>query len=230
MNIVLVGYGRMGKEVHRVLEENGYNVVGKVERGDTFDVIKRCEVVVEFALPEATLPSLEIAKKYGKKYILGTTGHTTQQVQKIKEFGNHIPIVHSSNFSTGIALVKLAIKTLLPHISGWDVEIFEVHHRWKKDAPSGTALSLAKIFGKNININRTGLRDKNEVGVFGARGGDTFGEHTVFMFSDGERIEITHRMFSRKALAKGVVISLKFLKDKEKGYYTFDDVLFTYLP
>lgn len=224
MKVVLLGYGRMGKEVHSVLLDMGIEIVGKITKGDDFEPIKFCDVVIEFALPEATIPGLEYAKKYGKKYILGTTGHNEEQIEIIKSFGNHIPIVHSPNFSIGVALLKKAIKSILPYITDWDVEICEIHHKWKKDAPSGTALSIASLFARRIIANRTGKREEGEIGVFGLRGGDVFGEHTVFIFSEGERIELTHRLSSRRALAKGVVMALEFIKDKDKGYYTFDDI------
>lgn len=225
MKVVLVGYGKMGKEVESVLLESGYEVIGMIERGGDFDIIRECDFVVEFALPDATIPSLETSKKYGKKYVLGTTGHTTEQLERIREFGNFIPIVHSSNFSVGVFLLKEAIKTLIPYIKDWDVEIVEIHHKWKKDSPSGTALSIAKLFGREITKCRTGERKKGEIGVFGIRGGDVFGEHTIYVFSEGERIELSHKLSSRRALAKGVIISLEFLKGKDKGYFTFDEVL-----
>ncbi len=224
MKVALLGYGRMGREVNSVLSEMGVEIVGKIRKGDSFEPIKLCDVVIEFALPEATIPALEYAKKYGKKYILGTTGHNEEQMRIIKSFGDHIPIVHSANFSVGIALLKKAIKSILSYITDWDVEICEIHHRWKKDSPSGTALSIASLFDGSIITNRTGMRKEKDIGVFGLRGGDVFGEHTVFIFSDGERLELTHRLSSRKALAKGVAMALEFIKDKEKGYYTFDDV------
>ncbi len=225
MKVVLVGYGKMGKEVERVLLEKGYDVVGRVERGGDFGVIREGDFVVEFALPDATIPALKAAKEYGKKYILGTTGHTQEQLETIKEFGNYIPIVHSSNFSVGVFLLKEAIKTLMPYINDWDVEIVEIHHKWKKDSPSGTALSIAKLFEREITKCRTGERKRGEIGVFGVRGGDVFGEHTVYMLSEGERIEISHKLSTRRALANGVVIALEFLKGKDKGYFTFDEIL-----
>lgn len=232
MKVVLVGYGKMGKEVERVLLEKGYEIVGKIERGGNFGVISEGDFVVEFALPDATISALEKAREYGKKYILGTTGHTQEQLKTIREFGNYIPIVHSSNFSVGIFLLKEAIKSLIPYTKEWDVEIVEIHHKQKKDSPSGTALSIAKLFEGEITKCRTGERKRGEIGVFGIRGGDVFGEHTVYMFSEGERIEISHKLSSRKALANGVVIALEFLKDKDRGYFTFDEILrnFTFQP
>jgi len=205
--------------------------VGVIERGGDFEVIKEGEVVLEFAHPSATFEALERAKKYRKKYILGTTGYSEGDMEKIREFGNFIPIVYSPNFSVGVYLMGEILKLLKEFVGDWDIEIVEIHHRWKKDSPSGTALKLAGIFGREINLSRKGERKEGEIGVFGVRGGDVFGEHTVFLFSEGERLEITHRLSSRRALTKGVLLSLDFLKDKDRGFYTFEDVLrenFTY--
>ncbi len=229
MKVVLIGYGKMGREVEKVLLENGYEIVGIVERDGDFDVIGEGDIAVEFAHPSATLVALERAKKYGKKYVLGTTGYGTEDMEKIKSFGNFIPIVYSPNFSIGIYLMGEVLRFLKGFVKGWDVEVLEIHHRWKRDYPSGTALKIASIFERKIVLNRTGERTEDELGIFGIRGGDAFGEHTVFLFSDGERLEITHRLSSRRALAKGVLLSIEFLKDKERGFYTFEDVVrFTY--
>jgi dihydrodipicolinate reductase len=231
MKVVLIGYGKMGKELEKILLERGHEIVGVVERGGDFEVIKEGEAVLEFAHSSATFEALERAKKYRKKYILGTTGYSEGDMEKIIEFGNFIPIVYSPNFSVGVYLMGEFLKLLKEFVGDWDIEIVEIHHRWKKDSPSGTALKLAGIFGREINSSRKGERKEGEIGVFGVRGGDVFGEHTVFLFSEGERLEITHRLSSRRALAKGVLLSLDFLKDKDRGFYTFEDVLrenFTY--
>jgi len=231
MRVVLIGYGKMGKEVENILLERGYEIAGRVERGGNFEVIREGDLVVEFAHPSATFIALEKAKEYGKKYILGTTGYRGEEMEKIKEFGKFIPIVYSPNFSIGIYLMVEVLKFLKDFVGNWDIEVFEIHHRWKKDSPSGTALKLAGIFERDITLSRTGERREGEIGVFGIRGGDAFGEHTVFLFSDGERLEITHRLSSRRALAKGVLLSLEFLKNKTNGFYTFEDVvkeIFTY--
>ncbi|NPB03391.1 MAG: 4-hydroxy-tetrahydrodipicolinate reductase [Thermotogae bacterium] len=222
--VVLVGYGRMGKEVKQVLEEKGYPVVGVVERDTGLKAIDEADVVVEFALPEATLPVLEYAAERGKRYVLGTTGHTMEQIDKIRKLAQRIAVLHSPNFSRGIALLKLAIRSILPFLEGWDKEIVEIHHRWKKDAPSGTALALAHLFGEPINTFRRGKRLEKEVGVFGVRGGDVFGDHTVFLLTEGERLELTHRLTSRRALALGVPAAIDFIMGKEVGFFTYDDV------
>ncbi|NPA80347.1 MAG: hypothetical protein GXO29_04785, partial [Thermotogae bacterium] len=165
--VALVGYGRMGKEVHEVLKERGYPVVGIIDRGDPLSAMDGADVVVEFALPEATLPALRYAAERGKRYVLGTTGHDEGTMEEIRRLAERTAVLHSPNFSRGIALLKVILRTLLPFVEDWDREVFEIHHRWKKDAPSGTALSLARILGERLAINRTGMRRKGEGGVFG---------------------------------------------------------------
>ncbi len=226
--VVLVGYGRMGKEVHSVLRERGYPVVGIVERGGGLEAIDGADVVVEFALPEATLPALRYAAERGKRYVFGTTGHTPEQMEEVRKISERTAVLYSPNFSRGIAVLKLVLRRVLPLLEDWDREVFEIHHRWKKDAPSGTALALARMLGEEINVNRRGPRKEGEVGVSSARGGDVFGEHTVFFLGEGERLEFTHRLTSRRALALGVPPAIDFIVGKDRGFYTFDDVLRAY--
>ncbi len=225
VKVALVGYGRMGKEVEKVLREKGYEVVGVVERGTPLSPIDGADVVVEFALPEATLPALKYAAERGKRYVFGTTGHTPEQMEEIRRLSERIAILYSPNFSRGIAVLRFVLGEVLPLLQDWDREVFEIHHRWKKDAPSGTALALAHLLGDEVVIGRRGPRREGEVGVASVRGGDVFGDHTVFFLGDGERIEITHRLTSRRALALGVPPAIDFILGKDRGFYTYDDVL-----
>jgi len=130
MKVVLIGYGKMGKELEKILLERGHEIVGVVERGGDFEVIREGEAVLEFAHPSATFEALERAKKYRKKYILGTTGYSEGDMEKIREFGNFIPIVYSPNFSVGVYLMGEILKLLKEFVGDWDIEIVEIHHRW----------------------------------------------------------------------------------------------------
>ncbi len=225
VKVALVGYGRMGKEVEKVLRERGYDVVGIVEKGTSLSPIDAADVVVEFALPDATVPTLTYAAERGKRYVFGTTGHTSEQMEEIRRLSEHTAVLYSPNFSRGIAVLRFVLREILPLLSDWDREVFEIHHRWKKDAPSGTALALARLLGGEVVVGRRGPRREGEVGVASVRGGDVFGDHTVFFLGEGERIEITHRLTSRRALALGVPPAIDFILKKDKGLYTYDDLL-----
>jgi dihydrodipicolinate reductase (EC 1.3.1.26) len=199
------------------------------------DVVDYVDVVIEFTgSVDTAIKNTYICKEYNKSIVIGTTGFDQHQLDQMKELSKSIPIVFSPNMSLGVnvlfKLLEIAAKALKD--KGYDIEISEIHHRFKKDAPSGTALRLLEIVKKEISnlketFGREGLapRQDNEVGVFAIRGGDVVGEHTVYMFGMGERLELTHRATDRRIFAKGSLEAAKWVYRKPAGFYSMFDVL-----
>jgi len=206
---------------------------------DLKDVIDKVDLVIEFTgNVDVALKNAQICKDHQKPIVIGTTGFEQNHLDSLKDISGHIPVVFSPNMSLGVnmlfKLLEIALKALKD--KGYDVEISEIHHRFKKDAPSGTALRLLDIIKKEISnthevFGREGIapREENEVGVFALRGGDVVGEHTVYMFGMGERLELTHRATDRRIFAKGSLESAKWVYEKSKtsskGFYSMFDVL-----
>ncbi len=205
---------------------------------DLSKVIDRVDVLIDFAAnQEAVLGHLRMlaADKEKKAAVVGTTGFTEYQIQEIKELSKDIPIVLAPNMSIGVnllfKLVEIAAKVLKD--KGFDIEVVEMHHRFKKDAPSGTAMKIVDILKKETGIEKvvfgregiTGERSNNEIGVFALRGGDVVGDHTVIFAAMGERLELTHKASSRDIFAKGAITAAKWVKDKPAGLYDMADVL-----
>ena len=242
--------GRMGRLVIKNAYEEGLtiaqafdiNMVGKdagelagigrigVEIDDDVSKID-CDVAIDFSAPQATMNLLENAAKKNVKVVIGTTGFDDEQKRRIEEFSKKIPIIISPNFSIGVNIFWKALEFLAEKLSDYDVEIFEIHHKFKRDSPSGTAIKAAEIIkektGKDkLIFCREGLREENEIGVFGIRGGDVVGEHTVLFIGIGERIELTHRAWNREAFSKGAIKAAKWIYNvSEPGLFSMSDIL-----
>jgi len=197
--------------------------------------VRNCDVIVDFSSPQATFALIDIAVKEKTPLVICPTGFDGAGKKRIEEASKIIPVIFSPNMSVGVnlmfKLVDFASHTLN---EGYDIEVFEAHHRMKKDAPSGTARRLLEIIRKAIpRLNKevhgregiTGERTNDEIGVQVMRGGDIVGEHTVFYISPEERIEITHRAASREVFARGALKAAEFLAGKKPGLYTMNDVL-----
>jgi 4-hydroxy-tetrahydrodipicolinate reductase len=204
---------------------------------DLVKVIDHFDVVIDFTRPAATLGHLAICREHGKKLVIGTTGFSEDQKQRITDAANDIAIVFAPNMSVGVnlslKLLELAAKVLGDDV---DVEIIEAHHRFKVDAPSGTAIRMGEVvagaLGRDLNecavYGREGImaeRDRKTIGFETIRAGDIVGEHTVMFAGIGERVEITHKASSRMTFAKGAVRAAKWLEDKEYGLFDMQDVL-----
>ncbi len=203
------------------------------------DILKNCDVLIEFAnSSEAALEHAREAVRLGKKIVIGTTGFTKEQLQELEKLATEGVVLFSPNMSLGVnllfKLVELATKVLRD--KDFDIEIGEIHHRFKKDAPSGTAMRLAQIVAEQLGkpleeiavYGRHGHheRKKDELGIMTFRGGDVVGEHTVYFFGFGERLELTHRATNRDIFAKGAVEAAKWIADKKPGkLYNMFDVL-----
>lgn len=201
------------------------------------DRVAQGDCLIDFTRPEATLAHLEQCLGKRMRMVIGTTGFSTEQHERIASTATGIPIVLSPNMSVGANLaLKLAETAARTLGGGYDVEIIEAHHRHKIDAPSGTALKLgetiARALGRDLardavygRKGETGERDPRAIGFHAVRGGDIVGDHTVMFAGDGERVEISVRSGSRATYALGALRAARFLANKEDGLYDMHDVL-----
>ena len=241
MKIAIVGAaGRMGKmlvalaDVHPALE-----VVAKVDVAEGYDKTwpAGTEAVIDFSFHSAVPAFVAKAAEEGLAYVLGTTGLSAEEQQAVAAAAKRIPVVQSGNYSLGVNLllnlVKTAAKVLGPE---YDVEVVEMHHRHKKDAPSGTALMLAKAAaaGRGVDFDAAavygrkgivGERPEGEIAVHALRGGSVVGDHTVMFAGEVERVELTHRAQSREAFAAGALKAAQWAAGRQPGIYTMRDVL-----
>ncbi len=253
--------GRMGSTIVRlIIEDRDIELVGAVEREgypeidagiiagkretgvnivDNINKLKgiQADVIIDFTAPDATMKALNFAVENKIAMVIGTTGLSEENLNKIKEASSSIPIVQSPNMSIGVNIL-FKITELVAKIIGndYDIEIIEAHHRFKKDAPSGTAVKLGEIVanatGRNYKevakFGRNGIigeRTKDEIGMQVIRAGDIVGDHTVLFGGIGERIELTHRAHSRENFARGAIKAVKWIKGKNPGLYSMFDVI-----
>ncbi len=242
--------GRMGKTLIDVcIQDKDVNIVGLSDiKGpqkvyDNLPVVEPTlknyisftDVVIDFSSPEGTQQVLNLCLQNKKPLVIGTTGHSEEQITNIKNASSFVPIVLSPNMSLGVNLIFKLVEFLTTTLKNknYEIEIIEAHHNKKKDAPSGTAKKIMDII-KHIlpetefvygRSGITGERKPNEVGVNVIRCGDIVGEHTVIYSTYGERIELKHIATSRETFAKGAVFAAKWVKDKPAGLYNMFDVL-----
>jgi 4-hydroxy-tetrahydrodipicolinate reductase len=218
-------------------ETAGIGHIGVSITGDASEVLKQCDVLVEFSSPEASVQHLKAAAAMSKAEVVGTTGFSEEQKKDIAEYGSRTRCLVAPNMSMGVNLLfSLAGSVARALGDGYDVEIVEAHHKMKKDAPSGTAKKLAEIISEALDrdlqsvgvYGRQGIvgeRKPSEIGVLAVRGGDIVGEHTVMFVTGGERIELIHRAHSRDAFAKGAVQAALWLVSQPNGVYDMQDML-----
>ncbi|MBB6091872.1 4-hydroxy-tetrahydrodipicolinate reductase [Povalibacter uvarum] len=205
--------------------------------GDVALAIRDADVAIDFTLPEATAGNLRACVAAGRPVVIGTTGHDEAARQEIARAAERIPVISAPNMSLGVnLLLKLVEMTAARLDAGYDIEIFEAHHRNKKDAPSGTALALGRSAaqGRGVSLDavaemaregNTGARGRGAIGFSVFRGGDVVGDHTVTFAGIGERIELTHRASDRMAFARGAVAAAAWLAGRKPGLYSMQDVL-----
>ena len=238
--IIITGSkGRMGRMLATCAPQHaGLEVVGQIDQGDDLkSVIAAGDVVVDFSFHTATFGIASLCAERKKPMVIGTTGHSETDRARITRLSSQIPMVYSSNFSTGVNtlfwLTSKAAEILGP---GYDLEVVEMHHRLKRDAPSGTAKMLAEILArvrkqqleKVVRYGRSGIvgeRTATEIGVHSLRGGDVVGDHTVVFAGPGERIELTHKASSREVLANGALRAAAWVVPQRPGLYDMQDVL-----
>ena len=231
--------GRMGQALlacaARIPE---LEVVGAIDHSDDLaKVIAKCDVVIDFSFHSATLGVAELCAKNKKASVIGTTGHSAEEKNKITALQSLIPMVVATNFSTGVnTLFWLTRKAAEILGNDFDLEVVEMHHRLKKDAPSGTANTLLEILAdvrklqlaEALRHGREGIvgeRTQNEIGIHAIRGGDVVGDHTVIFANNGERIELTHKASSRDTFANGALRAAQWLVQQTPGLYDMQDVL-----
>jgi 4-hydroxy-tetrahydrodipicolinate reductase len=238
--IIIVGAkGRMGQALiacaARIPE---LQVTGRIDAGDDLkSVIGEGDVVIEFSTQEAGAGVAALCAEHKKALVVGTTGHSDAEKSKITSQKSKIPMVMSSNYSTGVNtlfwLTRKAAEILGP---GFDLEVVEMHHRMKKDAPSGTAATLAGILAdvrkqqldEVLRHGRQGIvgaRTSAEIGMHALRGGDVVGDHTVIFAANGERVELTHKASSRDTFANGALRAAQWVVKQKPGLYDMRDVL-----
>jgi 4-hydroxy-tetrahydrodipicolinate reductase len=225
--------GRMGQAIADVAASEDAEIVAKSDLGDEI-ALAGADVLIDFSHPDASRSICEAAIKSKVPLVIGTTGHSTKQRDEIAAAAKQIAVVFASNFSVGVnALFALTERAAEILGDDFDLEIVEVHHRMKKDAPSGTAKALAEILQrarqtKNLRHGREGIlgeREKSEIGIHSVRGGDVVGEHTVIFAGQGERVELTHRASSRETFARGALRAARWAIGKPAGLYDMRDVL-----
>ena len=228
----------MGQVVIACAEStDGFEVIDTIDIGDNLaSVIAGCDAVIDFSFHEATPKAAALCAEHEKALIIGTTGHTDEEKADILKHQSEIPIVWASNYSTGVNtlfwLTRKAADILGPD---YDLEIVEMHHRHKVDAPSGTATTLGEILLDVRNQQKdafrhgregiTGERTDEEIGMHSLRGGDVVGDHTVIFATGGERLELTHKAGSRDTFARGALRAARFLTTAGPGLYDMQAVL-----
>ena len=262
VNIIIAGAaGRMGSRIvalhrevglrlaaaleapsHRAVgrdagEAAGVGVLGVPITADAAAAITRDRVLVEFSVPDASLEHLRLVARAGARAVIGTTGFSAAQRDEIATLARQAAILVAPNMSVAVTLAFSLLRTMAKALGDdYDVEITEVHHRYKKDAPSGTAVRMAEIvaeaLGRDLRkagvYGREGLvgeRSAKEIGVMSLRSGDVVGEHTVSFGTLGERLELTHRAHSRDTFARGALRAVRWIAARGPGLYSMHDVL-----
>ncbi len=204
---------------------------------DVAAAIDSFDVLIDFTMPEATMANVEICRKAGKKIVIGTTGLNDEQKVGLAEAAKDMGIVFAPNYSVGVNLC-LNLLRMAASVMGEDsdIEIIEMHHKHKVDAPSGTALRMGEVVAETMGWDlkevacygregQTGARPHKQIGFETIRGGDVVGDHTVMFATDGERVEVTHKAQSRMTFAKGAVRAAKWIGQQDNGLYDMQDVL-----
>jgi 4-hydroxy-tetrahydrodipicolinate reductase len=210
----VIGYkGRLGSEVVNVFNEKGHSLVYSLDI-DGENEKETPEVLIDCSLPAAFENTLKTAERFNSSLVVATTGLKEEDIKKLKKLYDKIPVVQSFNFSVGVQVLLKLTETANNILKDWDIEISETHHRFKKDKPSGTALMIKNKLGPK------------PVPISSLRLGNVAGDHTVTFGGLGETISITHHAISRRTFAEGILKSAEFIVNKEKGFYSFTDVVF----
>jgi 4-hydroxy-tetrahydrodipicolinate reductase len=205
--------------------------------GDPLALVQRADAVIDFTAPELTVKHAELAAQAGVTLVIGTTGLSDDQQDAVRRAARHIPVVQAPNMSLGVNLLLNLVQQVAAALDpSFDIEISEMHHRHKKDAPSGTALALGRAAadGRRVVLDQvaergrdgdTGERASGSIGFAALRGGDVAGEHTVIFAGPGERIELSHKASSRGIFGQGAVKAARWARGQDPGLYSMQDVL-----
>lgn len=210
----LIGYkGRLGSEVQNLFSEKGHQIVYKSDI-DREEHESDPQIIIDCSLPEAFDKNIRMVEKFNTPFIIAVTGLSEKNLDGLRKLSEKVPVVQSFNFSVGIQVLLNLTRTASNLLKDWDVEISEIHHRMKKDRPSGTAKMIKNIF------------NDREVNVSSLRLGGVPGDHTVKFGGMGETLSISHHAISRRTFAEGILKSAEFIVSRKNGFYTFTDVIF----
>jgi len=253
--VILGAKGRMGNMLANLaMADDELNFVGACERKGNADGMdyEGCTtgdcleellpklpgaVIIDFTAPEASVENARVAAKYGNPVVVGTTGLNKDQVAELEKSAKDTPIFFAPNMSVGVNVLLKVLPALVEKLGlDYDIEVVETHHKMKKDSPSGTAIKLAECLAeardweyddvkKHCRDGIIGERPQKEIGVQTLRGGDVVGDHTMYFFGPGERIEVTHRAHSRETFAAGALRAAKWLDGQKPGkLYVMADI------
>lgn len=257
LKIIVTGVnGRMGSTIAGLVQANSsMKLAGVVERADRLAGLEKYScafgddlsqilsgidhcVVIDFTSPEASMNTAAICVKHRAAAVMGTTGFSSDQLRHLEKLARETSLFWAPNMSVGINVLLKVLPQLLDLLGGkYDLEIMEIHHRFKKDAPSGTALKLAQVLAgtRGLKLDESGVfmrkgiigeRKEKELGIQALRGGDVVGDHTVYFLGPGERIEVTHRAHSRETFAQGAIRAAGWISRQKAGrLYTMADML-----
>jgi 4-hydroxy-tetrahydrodipicolinate reductase len=230
--------GRLGRVIVECAKQTGkFDVTGSGRKDDVAIVASKSDVIVDVSEPDGSLAIATACVRTSKPLVIGTTGHSADQVEALYEASAATPILIAPNFSIGVNLLFWLTQRAASVLgSEFDTEIVELHHRLKKDAPSGTARRLAEVIAEARDLDYTtasrhgrkgivGERTPTEIGIHAVRGGDVVGEHTVYFAGTGERIELTHRATNREIFANGALRAATWLLSQSAGWYDMQDAL-----
>lgn len=214
----------------------GQQAIGILAVDDLKEIIAKGDVIIEFTAPEASTQHAELAARYYKPIVIGTTGLDTGQMARIRAAAEVVPVLLAPNMSVGVNVLLKVLPIIAKALgSGYDIEIVEAHHRMKRDAPSGTALKMAEAIASALNkdlteigtFGRRGIapREEGEIGIHAVRAGGIVGDHSVIFANEGEQIEVVHRAFSRQTFALGALRAAKQVICWQPGLYSMQDVL-----
>jgi 4-hydroxy-tetrahydrodipicolinate reductase len=226
------GHPLIGKDIAPGLDEEKSPIIVSDDLSRLVDV---CDVVVDFTQPKPSLEHFRIAESAKKAIVIGTTGFPGSAIDEINN-AKDVRVVISPNMSVGMNLMFDVVERIARILKNdYDIEIVEMHHKWKKDAPSGTAMRIKDVIQKALPEKSwievfgrkgiTGERKNEEIGIMTLRGGDVVGEHTAIFAGIGERLEVTHRAYSRENFARGALIAAKWVANQPYGIYSMKDVL-----
>ncbi len=241
--------GRMGMQVLALAKDAGFAVTAAIDREaggsaegvavttDVAAAMDHADVYIDFSAPAATEAAARAAAKHGVAAVIGTTGLSAAATDALTALETRAPVLLAPNFSLGVNLMLVLAEQAARALGAdYDLEVVELHHRRKRDAPSGTAIAVAQALatGRGVDYDKShryaregdvGAREDDEIGVVAVRGGDIVGEHTAYLIGELERIEITHRAQSRSLFADGALRTARWLAGKPPGRYQMRDVL-----
>ncbi len=232
MRVLLSGYGRMGKMLHQLIDEaDDLELAGVIDVDNVAELAQRdfgADVVIDFSSPTIFPELSSYVLRTKTPLVCGATGYE-EQGQAVKSLGDQIPVIYTENYSVGVNVMAQVVGELNRLLAGFDIELVETHHRYKKDAPSGTAQLLLRQLGEHhLVYGRSpadGERQPGDIGVHSLRGGTVPGEHSVIFYGEDETVELTHRAFSRQIFAQGALTAARRLVGSEPGSYTFAQLL-----